>query len=184
MEDNKLRIKINTDKVNSSGFTINEKVNVTDREIEILVLTGLGLDNETIAKRYGVEKNTVTKHMWNLMQKVGAASRTHALALAVQNGIITITGPRKITGKKQRKYLLCIVCKKASLSSDYNPTEPNSIKVNQAEYSSPCPAQCPYNDCKGDINTTIEWDFVRMRRPEYPAIPEKGKEYEIGLDWI
>lgn len=147
-------------------------------------MTGLGLDNETIAKRYGVEKNTITKHMWNLMQKIGASSRTHALAIAVQKGILTITNQRKVTGTGQRKYLLCLACKKASLSSDYKKTEPKSLKVTETEYLSPQPSQCPYDGCKGDINTTMEWNYVRMRRPEYPAIPVKDREYEPGIDWI
>lgn len=61
---------------------------ITPRERDALVeLLNDGADNETIARRMGVQYDTAKTHLRNLLAKSGMPNRT-ALALAVERGEI------------------------------------------------------------------------------------------------
>lgn len=62
----------------------------TRRESEVLALLAKGYCNKRIAQRLGIQQGTVKAHMQSLMGKLGACSRTEALALAYQRGIVEI----------------------------------------------------------------------------------------------
>lgn len=57
---------------------------MTDREKETLALMVEGLSNNEIAARLVVSQSTVKFHVSNVLSKLGAASRTEAVALAVK----------------------------------------------------------------------------------------------------
>ena len=61
---------------------------LTDREKEILVLMVEGLPNIEIANRLVVSQSTVKFHVSNVLSKLGVASRTEAVALALKHNLV------------------------------------------------------------------------------------------------
>jgi NarL family two-component system response regulator LiaR len=61
---------------------------LTEREREILALMVEGLSNPEIAERIVISRSTVKFHVSNILSKLGAASRTEAVALALQQDLI------------------------------------------------------------------------------------------------
>ena len=55
---------------------------LSKRETEVLRLVAQGLRNKDIAERLFISEVTVKAHMRNIMRKLGARSRTHAVALS------------------------------------------------------------------------------------------------------
>jgi len=64
------------------------KMALTPREIEVLTLVAQGLANKEIAARLGKADGTIKIHVQNVLAKLGATDRTHAVTIAVQRGII------------------------------------------------------------------------------------------------
>jgi NarL family two-component system response regulator LiaR len=63
-------------------------LDLTEREREVLALMVEGLNNTQIAGRLGVSASTVKSHVSNILSKLGVASRTEAVALALRNRLI------------------------------------------------------------------------------------------------
>lgn len=61
---------------------------LTEREREVLVLMIEGLNNIQIAGRLTVSPSTIKSHVSNILAKLGVASRTEAVTLALRSGII------------------------------------------------------------------------------------------------
>ncbi len=61
---------------------------LTDRELEILTLTGKGYTNKAIGVQLGISDRTVQNHLANIFQKLNAESRTEAVMRAVSLGLI------------------------------------------------------------------------------------------------
>ncbi len=64
------------------------RFDLTGREKEVLALMSLGLNNLEIADRLIVSRSTVKFHVSSVLSKLGAASRTEAVAIAVQNHLV------------------------------------------------------------------------------------------------
>jgi DNA-binding NarL/FixJ family response regulator len=62
---------------------------LSPREREILGLLSQGLSGEDAAKRLFLSSETVRTHVRNAMTKLGASTRAHAVALALQRGEIS-----------------------------------------------------------------------------------------------
>jgi DNA-binding NarL/FixJ family response regulator len=62
----------------------------TSREIEVLQLIASGNSNKAVADRLSITEDTVKAHVKNLLSKLGANDRTHAVAIAVKRGIIEL----------------------------------------------------------------------------------------------
>jgi DNA-binding NarL/FixJ family response regulator len=60
------------------------------REIEILRRVACGSANKEIAQQCEISDETVKTHMANILGKLGAKDRTHAVAIGLKRGIITI----------------------------------------------------------------------------------------------
>jgi NarL family two-component system response regulator LiaR len=65
-----------------------EAEGLTVRELEILRLMVSGESNPDIAERLFVSRSTVKFHVSNILMKLGAASRTEAVAIALQKGLV------------------------------------------------------------------------------------------------
>jgi DNA-binding NarL/FixJ family response regulator len=61
---------------------------LTPREVEVLGCVAEGLGNKEIGARLGTAAGTVKMHLQNILLKLGASDRTHAVTLAVRRGII------------------------------------------------------------------------------------------------
>ena len=61
---------------------------LTDRELQILTLTGKGFTNKAIGVQLGISDRTVQNHLANIFQKLNAESRTEAVMRAVSMGLI------------------------------------------------------------------------------------------------
>ena len=66
------------------------QVALTPREIEVLQHVANGYGNKEIGVRLGTAAGTVKMHLQNILSKLGASDRTHAVTLAIRRGIIYI----------------------------------------------------------------------------------------------
>jgi NarL family two-component system response regulator LiaR len=63
-------------------------LDLTEREREVLTLMIEGLNNTQIAGRLTVSPSTIKSHVSNILAKLGVASRTEAVTLALRNRIV------------------------------------------------------------------------------------------------
>ncbi len=63
-------------------------LDLTEREREVLALMVEGLNNTQIAGRLTVSSSTIKSHVSNILSKLGVASRTEAVTLALRNHIV------------------------------------------------------------------------------------------------
>jgi DNA-binding NarL/FixJ family response regulator len=63
---------------------------ISSREIEVLRLIGTGNSNKLIADRLSISEATVKSHVTNLLSKLGANDRAHAVTIALKRGIIQL----------------------------------------------------------------------------------------------
>lgn len=65
---------------------------LSNRELEILRHVAAGLPNKLIATRLSVSPDTVKSHIANILAKLGANDRTHAVTLAAKRGYFDLDG--------------------------------------------------------------------------------------------
>jgi DNA-binding NarL/FixJ family response regulator len=63
---------------------------LSDRESEVLSLIAEGLSNKIIAHRLNISEHTVKTHVTAILAKLGAASRTEAVAQAIRRGLVML----------------------------------------------------------------------------------------------
>jgi len=63
---------------------------LTPREREVLRLMADGLSNKEIAARLGISDHTAKFHVASIMGKLGAASRTGAVTMALRSGLLMV----------------------------------------------------------------------------------------------
>jgi len=63
---------------------------LTPREIDVLRLVAGGNANKEIAARLSLTEETVKAHIRNILGKLGANDRTHAVAIGLKRGIIDL----------------------------------------------------------------------------------------------
>jgi DNA-binding NarL/FixJ family response regulator len=63
---------------------------LTLREIDVLRLIFGGNANKLIADRLSISEETVKGHVKNILSKLGASDRTHAVTIALKRGIIDL----------------------------------------------------------------------------------------------
>jgi DNA-binding CsgD family transcriptional regulator len=65
-----------------------DNVHLTGREREVLTLLAQGLQLDEIATRLGIGSETVRTHVRKATDRLGAANRTHAVAIAIRHKLI------------------------------------------------------------------------------------------------
>jgi DNA-binding NarL/FixJ family response regulator len=63
---------------------------LTPRELEVLRMVASGLANREIAARLGVSEHTIKFHISSILGKLGAASRTEAVAHGIKRGLVLL----------------------------------------------------------------------------------------------
>jgi len=63
---------------------------LTPREVEVLQLIRDGFKNKQIASELSISENTVNFHIKNIVDKLGANDRTHAVTIAVRRGLLLL----------------------------------------------------------------------------------------------
>lgn len=63
---------------------------LTPREVEVLTWVALGKSAWEIGEILNIAKRTVDEHAQTAVRKIGAVNRTHAVAIAVRDRIISI----------------------------------------------------------------------------------------------
>ncbi|MFC6644653.1 response regulator [Granulicella cerasi] len=58
------------------------------REVEVLMAVSTGNANKVIAGRLHISEDTVKAHMKNILSKLGAKDRTHAVTIAMRRGFL------------------------------------------------------------------------------------------------
>ena len=63
---------------------------LTSREIDVLRLIGTGNSNKLIADQLSIGESTVKSHVTNILSKLGANDRAHAVTIGLKRGIIEL----------------------------------------------------------------------------------------------
>lgn len=63
---------------------------LTPRQLEVLDLLSKGLSNKEIAAVLGFSEAGTKKHLISIFEKLGAADRTEAVIIAIQNGLVKL----------------------------------------------------------------------------------------------
>jgi len=63
---------------------------LTPREMQVLQLIRDGSKNKQIADQLSISENTVNFHIKNIVDKLGANDRTHAVTIAVRRGLLPL----------------------------------------------------------------------------------------------
>jgi DNA-binding CsgD family transcriptional regulator len=63
---------------------------LTDREIEVLRLVAAGNSNKLVGHHLSIAEETVKSHMKNVISKLRARDRTHAVQIAMQRGFLAL----------------------------------------------------------------------------------------------
>ena len=63
---------------------------LTNREVQVLQLVASGCANKVISARLEINEETTKTHIKNILAKLGARDRTHAVSLGLKRGIITL----------------------------------------------------------------------------------------------
>lgn len=64
--------------------------NLTPRELQVLELIRDGFKNKQVADQLSISENTVNFHIKNIVDKLGANDRTHAVTIAVRRGLLSL----------------------------------------------------------------------------------------------
>ncbi|MGE3277756.1 MAG: response regulator [Vicinamibacterales bacterium] len=66
------------------------EADLTSREVDVLRLIRDGHRNKQIADKLGIAETTVNFHIKNLVGKLGANDRTHAVTIAIRRGLLDV----------------------------------------------------------------------------------------------
>ncbi len=65
-------------------------LDLTRRELEILVWIGSGADNEEMARRAGTSKRTIETHVGHIYSKLALRNRSQAILYAIRHGLVSV----------------------------------------------------------------------------------------------
>jgi DNA-binding NarL/FixJ family response regulator len=70
--------------------------NLTQREIDVLRLIGAGNSNKLIADQLSLSEATIKGYVTNILSKLSANDRAHAVTIGLRRGIIDLDSPPKV----------------------------------------------------------------------------------------
>ena len=76
--------------VNAARATEEWTEPLTKREREVLQMLAAGLGNKEIAAKLNISDHTAKFHVGSILGKLGAASRTEAVALGIRRGLVLL----------------------------------------------------------------------------------------------
>jgi DNA-binding CsgD family transcriptional regulator len=76
------------ERIEMAGLRDQNRALLTPREKEALKLLKQGKSAAEVAMVLGIRERTVKFHVSNILQKLNAANRTHALAIAIEKGLL------------------------------------------------------------------------------------------------
>ncbi|MHA1939736.1 MAG: response regulator transcription factor [Candidatus Thorarchaeota archaeon] len=174
-----MAVRINRGDAEDGGFIIGGKIHATRRELQVLALLADGLENEDAAERLKVSVQTLRNHQYNVMKKLGANTRAHAVTIAIQRGMLATDREQAFGNKPKGKYMWCLHCERTYEYGQFRVIRQRPFTVDHIRYE-PEYEMCPYEDCDGDaVMDAWDWRDVREEHPEYPEIPEVGKRYAL-----
>lgn len=90
--DSRIGSRVLRNLVIRSGNKINEQErgSLSAREVEVMKLIAQGMTNYEITSSLGVSLTTVKRHLMEIFSKLGAGSRTEALAISLRSGILSM----------------------------------------------------------------------------------------------
>jgi DNA-binding NarL/FixJ family response regulator len=74
---------------------------LTPGEIAVLDLIAAGNANKQIASRLSISEETVKSRVKNILSKLGANDRTHAVMIGLKRGIIELDSPKRVNQSPQ-----------------------------------------------------------------------------------
>jgi DNA-binding NarL/FixJ family response regulator len=75
--------------------------NLTERELDVLALLSAGCSNKVIARDLDIAVGTVKAHVKGIMGKLAASSRTQAVTVAAERGLVSVER-RSVAGTASR----------------------------------------------------------------------------------
>jgi DNA-binding NarL/FixJ family response regulator len=63
---------------------------LTEREIEVLILVARGYENQRIAEELHISARTARTHVSNILEKLGLTNRTQATLFALRLGLLRL----------------------------------------------------------------------------------------------
>jgi DNA-binding CsgD family transcriptional regulator len=173
-----MAVRIKKGNAEDGGFLISEKIHITKRELQVLALMADGFENEEAARKLKVNIQTLRNHQYNVMKKLGAKTRAHAVTIAIQRGMLAADREQAL-GKPRGKYMWCLHCERTYEYGQFKVERWKPFTVDHIRYE-PEFEMCPYEDCDGDaVLDAWDWEDIREYHPEYPEIPEAGKVYPM-----
>jgi len=70
------------------SLELKDGTNLTQRQVELVLMINRGLSNLEIAQTMGVSEMTVKVHVARLFKKLNAKNRSHAVYLAAERGLV------------------------------------------------------------------------------------------------
>jgi DNA-binding NarL/FixJ family response regulator len=67
---------------------------LTEQQVAVLALAAAGLSDKEVAQRAQISERTVRFHFANIRARLGAASRTQAVAMAVSRRLVSVRARR------------------------------------------------------------------------------------------
>ncbi len=101
---------------------IRPAISLTDRELDVLDLSGKGLSMKGVALELGISVGTVRWHLRNSFRKLGASSRENALKIARSKNLIS-------------SLYVCQICACAMASPNHPPRQPSNQRLTAAKSS-------------------------------------------------